>query len=400
MTKPIATIGATRARRTFLARQGLGEDPHRRQTPQALLSRIDGLGFVQLDSIATVARAHHMILFARNATYREKDLTRLIERERTLFENWTHDAAVIPVRFYPVWQRRFAREAERLRKRWSQTRRGDFTVEMDAVLSRIAREGPKRARDLLEEPAQQNGGWWDWHPGKTALEYLWRTGALAVSKRVGFEKVYDLSHNVIPQEHRQGPIDHDAYVDFACRSALERLGLATHGELAAFWGLITAEEAKTWAATEGRDLPRVQVEGVCGPQRVAIADPATLDGHEDDFAFPSRLRVVSPFDPIVRDRIRCQRLFGFDYRIEVFVPAHKRRYGYYVFPLLEGDRLVGRIDMKKDKGALTVRKVWWEDGVRPGKARVDRLDAELARVARLCGVTHDGPPTGEDTARH
>ncbi len=387
---PVRTIDVKLARRILIARQGLLAPPTGRQSADDLMALIDRLGFVQLDSIATVERAHHMTLFARNRSYRAANLARLAEVDRTLFENWTHDAALIPTRFYPFWQRRFQRDAERLKARWGRwQRRKGFHEMLDGIVDHIGEHGPVMARALGQGDKKANaGGWWEWHPSKTALEYLWRTGRLAVTRREGFQKVYDLTERVIPAAHRSTVPDDDQLIDWCCRSALERLGLASAGELAGFWGIISAREARGWAAGAGADLPRVSVEAADGSRpRECLADPSVLDLKADGIALPSALRVVSPFDPVIRDRRRLARLFNFDYRIEVFVPAPQRRYGYYVFPLLEGDRFVGRIDMKRDlrRGTLNVTGLWWEPEVKVVKGRLARLDAELARVARFAG---------------
>ncbi|WP_417516263.1 winged helix-turn-helix domain-containing protein [Minwuia sp.] len=384
--KPEAVLDAPTVRRILLERQQLAGPPGRRLAAGELQAMIDKLGFVQVDSVNTVERAHHMILFARNQTYRPKMLHRLLEKERSLFENWTHDAAVIPTAFYPYWRQKFRRDEARLRERWKQWRREGFEELFDVMLTHVERNGPTRSRDLTPEN-NQSGGWWNWHPEKTALEYLWRTGHLAISHREGFEKVYDLSHRVIPAEHHDGDVDHQAFVDWCCRAAIERLGVATTGEIAAFWGLIRPDEAKTWAdSPAAKAFPTVEVSAVDGSRpRTALADPAVLEMDGAAIDVPARLRVLSPFDPVIRDRKRAMRLFGFDYRIEIFVPAAKRKYGYYVFPLLEGDRFVGRIDMKRTSpgGPLHVRKVWWEPGVRYSKGRIQRLAAELDRVRRF-----------------
>ena len=227
------TVTNKDARRLLLARQGLSAPPHRKLTLEGLHELIVQLGFVQLDSINTVERAHHQILFSRNQTYRHAQLKRLHERERALFENWTHDASVIPCRFYPYWQHRFARERERLKERWRKWRRDGFEDQIDDVLEQIRAHGPAMSRDLgkdgektAEAAAAGGDGWWDWHPSKTALEYHWRTGALAVCRRDGFQKVYDLTERVIPADHRGPPPSDEELVDWACDSALARLGLA------------------------------------------------------------------------------------------------------------------------------------------------------------------------------
>ncbi|MDJ0936357.1 MAG: crosslink repair DNA glycosylase YcaQ family protein [Kiloniellales bacterium] len=379
------------ARRLLLEAQGLTADPARKQDGAGLLRMIEDLGYVQVDSINTVERAHHHILFSRNQTYRQPQLARLLEGEAALFENWTHDAAIIPSRFYPFWRQRFEREKARLAERWRKFRRVGFEGYFEAVLERIAREGPLMARDFGEDGKKNSGGWWDWHPEKTALEYLWRTGALAVARREAFQKVYDLPERVIPERHRGPRPDHEAFVDWKCRSALERLRFATWGELAAFWGTLTPAEAKAWCQRElGRSILQVAVEPADGGKpRSAFAPIDLLDRLATLPEPPPRIRALNPFDPVIRDRARLERLFGFHYRIEVFVPAAKRRYGYYVFPLLEGARLIGRLDMKHDRqadGALRVTGLWLEPGIKMTRGRTDRLTAELLRIRRFVGA--------------
>ncbi len=380
------------ARRLFLARQGLAFPPHRKLTDAGLLDLIEHLGYVQLDSIQTVERAHHMILFARNQTYRHKQLTRLHERDATLFENWTHDAAIIPTRFFPHWKLRFAREEARLRERYRNWRSGDFESELESVLRHVTDNGRVLARELGNDDAanpKTNGGWWDWHPSKTALEYLWRCGHLAVAARDGFQKVYDLTERTLPRAQLEAEFPEAETVDWACRAALQRLGVATSGEIAAFWDLVTPAEAKAWCqARQGGELEEVRVESAEGGKPRAAFCFAGEDPCAGLPEPPKRLRVLSPFDPLIRDRKRTERLFGFHYRIEVFVPAAKRRYGYYVFPLLEGERLVGRIDMKheRERGELRVKGLWLEPKVKLSAARRDRLEAELERQRRFTGA--------------
>ncbi|MGR3507320.1 MAG: winged helix-turn-helix domain-containing protein [Paracoccaceae bacterium] len=376
------------ARRLFLERHALS-GPSSGRGPAGLAELITRLGFVQLDSIATVERAHHMILFARRQGYKPRELDNLLARDRAVFEHWTHDAAVIPMAFYPHWRLRFARDAETLRGRWQKWQRHGFLDRTAAVMEQIRQDGPVCSADLRGDTPRKAGGWWDWHPDKTALEYLWRAGDLAVTARSGFQKYYDLAERVIPDQFRA--IAHDAAhtVDWCCGQALDRLGFATPGELAAFWDTVTPAEARTWCKSQemnGR-LIQIEVEAADGNLRRSYARPDVAQLASDAPDLPKRLRVLSPFDPALRDRNRVERLFNFRYRIEVFTPAAKRIYGYYVFPLLEGARLVGRIDMKahRDESVLRVAGLWPEAGVAWGKGRQARLEAELDRVACFAG---------------
>ena len=382
------------ARRLFLHLHGLGEVPAGPAKGADLAALIARIGFVQVDSIPTVERAHHMILAARRPAYRPPALKRLLERDRALFEHWTHDASILPVALFPVWQLRFARDADRLRDNWKRWFRDGYEAQFDTILNRIARDGPVTSSDVGAGEARGRGGWWDWHPSKTALEWLWRTGQLQITRRDGFQKVYDLTERVIPQEHRQPCPPVDAVVDWACSSALDRLGFATPGEICAYWNAVTPQEARDWCKAElaaGRVM-EIAVEGADGSRRHSLARPDVAARAADAPAPPARLRVLSPFDPALRDRARAERLFGFHYRIEVFVPEAQRRYGYYVFPLLEGAGLVGRIDMKarRDAGVLQVRALWPEAGVRFGAGRLARLEVELDRMARFAGCDRVG----------
>lgn len=384
MTIPVPN---TLARKILMERQGLSRSPTKALGRQGLIDLIHDLGFVQVDSIRWVERAHHQILFSRNQTYRPKDLQHLLEQDRSLFEHWTHDASVIPSAFFPFWKHRFVRREERIRQNWAKWRGEGFDQAFEETYDRVRDHGPVMARDVKAED-HKSGGWWNWHPSKTALEFLWHTGKLSIARREGFQKVYDLSERVIPTEHHAAEVDHETFVDWACRAALTRLGFATSGEIAAFFDIVTPDEAKAWVASHRDELAELLLETVDGKPRASFAFANHVASLLDAPEPPARIRVLSPFDPLIRDRNRTERLFGFFYRIEVFVPEPKRQYGYYVFPLLEGDRLIGRIDMKAERreGLLDVRRLWLEPGVKPTAGRLDKLEAELQRIARFAGM--------------
>ncbi|MEZ5824134.1 MAG: crosslink repair DNA glycosylase YcaQ family protein [Geminicoccaceae bacterium] len=383
------------ARLLLLDLYGLAEPPRRKLDADGLAALIERIGFVQLDSINTVARAHHMILFARNETYRPEQLRLLHEDRRTLFEDWTHDASLIPMAFRRYWQPRHRREEKRLLERWRKDRNRPFEDQLDRVLAHVRDNGPVMSRDLRTEKRKGPSGWWDWHPSKTALEFLWRTGKLAVARREGFQKVYDLAERVIPGD--VGEASDAEMVEWAARSAFARMGFAAPADIAGFWDSIGIAEARAWCGRQtgsgGDELVEVDIEEACGERcRTCLMPAQKLEQLGGLGEPPARLRVLSPFDPLIRDRKRLERVFGFDYRIEVFVPEPQRRYGYYVFPLLEGTRLVGRIDMKRTDERLAVRRLWLEPGVRRSAGRRRALEAELDRIARFAGcerVTFD-----------
>ncbi|MEZ5967493.1 MAG: crosslink repair DNA glycosylase YcaQ family protein [Hyphomonas sp.] len=370
------------ARRLWLNRQGLAATPTGKLDLPQLIRE---LGFVQLDSIRVVSRAHDHIIWSRNQNYREPMLDRLMRRDRGVFEHFTHDASVIPMEFYPYWSRQFRRLEEKVRG-W-EWHRGMLDEDgRTAIVERIRQEGPLSTKAFdtkIEGPREM----WRRPPHKLALDYMWYAGELSTSHRENFTKFYDLTERVIPAHHRDDEPAEQDRIDWLCDGALARLGFASEGEIYRFWGATDLAEVKAWTVRQKHLVP-VRIETADGGYISALAP----DGIEADLAglqdATSRLRILNPFDPVIRDRNRLQRLFGFDYRIEIFVPAAKRTWGYYVYPLLEGDRFVGRLEAKADRaaGTLTVDSLWIEPGVRWTPARADKLEAELARFARLADV--------------
>lgn len=389
----LPVVSAAAARALLLDGQGMLDDPSRQSGPVAVAKLIRRIGFVQVDSIQKIERAHHLILGARLDTYRQEHLDRATFRNRALFEHWTHDAALIPTEWFHYWKPRFSETEQRLRKsRWFTHRLGAKPEETLAmVYARIEREGPLRTSDFERGVDRPATGWWDWTPEKAALEFLWHTGRLAIHGRDRFQKIYDLTERVFPEPHaRETP--HDAsHVDWMCAGALDRLGVATPGELAAFWDAVSIAEASAWCKEQvaaGR-IASVTVESVDGAKpRNAYARLDWKKRARYAREAPDRIRLLAPFDPIVRDRKRAERLFGFDYRFEAFVPAKKRRYGYYVLPMIEGDRFVGRLDPRHDRerATLVVDKVWWEPGVKSTRERKRKLEEALGILAVQIGA--------------
>jgi len=350
---------------------------------------IDHLGFVQVDSVNTLARAHDLILWSRRQYYRAPNLPELM-KTRGAFEHWTHDASVISMQHFAMWRHKCAKDKAFMDKRWDAWRRDGFREQMDAVMRQITDEGTCTSMDAGKDEAKGSGGWWDWHPSKTALEYLWRSGDLAVCHRKGFRKVYNLTERVIPPEHLNAHVSEPDMIEWACTSALARLGFATSGELAAFYDIITPAQARTWcaAALMRGHIIEVDITGHNGALRRSFMTVDSFAAVSQDEATPNtRVRLLSPFDPALRDRKRAERLFGFHYRIEIFVPAAKRTYGYYVFPVLQGTRMIGRLDIKREGDTTHVTAFWPETGVSMGKGRVKALRSEVERAAQFVGST-------------
>ncbi|QHQ35445.1 winged helix-turn-helix domain-containing protein [Algicella marina] len=397
MNRPV--LDNQRARRLFLDRHLLLRPTGGTGRGADLEGVLDKLGFVQVDSINTLARAHDLILWSRRGQYRPRALEHLVARDRSAFEHWTHDAAIIPMQFYPMWRLKFSREEARARERWPAWRRDGWEDEIDSVLRHISDTGPACSLDVGTDEQKTSSGWWDWHPSKTALEFLWRSGQLAICHRRGFRKFYDLADRVIPAERLHQRLDEEEIIHRAMSHALYRLGFGTSGELAAFFDIATKSEAKAWCAAQlaAGGIIEVDIELADGSRRRSFTTVETLDSAASQPDPSSRIRLLSPFDPALRDRARTERLFGFHYRIEIFVPEAKRKYGYYIFPVLQGDRLIGRLDTSRKGSTLLVRAFWPEAGVRMAKARIAGLEAELERVRAIAGV--DGVAFSDDWLR-
>lgn len=371
------------ARRLWLSAQGLAPTP---TGPLDLDALIKGLGFVQLDAIRAVSRAHHHILWSRNQNYREPMLGRHMSRDRRVFEHFTHDASVIPMDFYPMWARQFRRLEEKVRN-WQWHRAMPEAAGRQAIKARIASEGPLSTK-AFDTRIRGEKAMWARPPHKLALDYMWYSGELATAHRENFTKFYDLAERVIPSGLREQDIPDTDQIDWLCRGALDRMAFGSEGDIQRFWDAVSSQEAKQWTGQHVGELVPVEIEGADGSLRPALA-PGDIEVRLDSAPAPTRrLRILNPFDPVIRDRTRLERLFGFDYRIEMFVPASKRRWGYYVYPLLEGDRFVGRIDLKADRkaGTLIVQNFWPEPGIRWSDTRTHKLHAELDRLARFVSV--------------
>ena len=366
------------ARRLWIWTNGLAETP---TGPCKLMDIINRLGFVQIDTIRNVTRAHNHILWSRNQNYREGAIwERLAARD--VFEHFTHDASLIAADALPYWGLRFARlEAAMSGNAWYQS--GLAKDQVAAIVARIKTEGALSTHAFNSKAEAHE--MWARPPHKKALDHLWYAGKLATSHREKFIKFYDLAERVFPAHVRR---DDAEALDWLAAAAIDRLSFAAQGEVQRFWDVMSAQEAKEWT-TKTKDLIPLDVTCADGATYAAIAHP---DIETRLLATPeptSRLRILNPFDPLIRDRNRLEKLFGFAYRNEMFVPKAKRIWGYYVYPLLEGARFVGRIELKGDrsKQLLFVTGFWEEPGVRWSTARWNKLETELRRFGRFAGLS-------------
>ena len=365
------------ARRLWLAQNLLTAGP---RDP---LEIVRALGFVQIDTIRNVVRAQDHILWSRaGARYREEGIWRHLKK-RALFEHFTHDASLIPVEVLPFWSRRFRHLGERTANSgWYHSGLG--RAEVRAIRDRIEAEGPLSTHAFDSEhkgPKEM----WARPPHKKALDQMWYAGELATAHREKFVKFYDLGTRVFPGGCHSGKPEREQ-TDALHARAIHHLGVATPSELMKFWGATNPAEVKTWLGRA--DLQPVEVEAADGRVYAALAVPDIAERLAAAPEAGARIRLINPFDPAVRERDWLERLFGFAYRNEMFVPKTQRVFGYYVYPLLEGLRFVGRIELKADRKArvLQVTGYWPEPGLRPSQARAARIEAELDRFRRFAGL--------------
>lgn len=387
-TGPEFDLGADEARRLAVAAQGFGRPrPAGRVDARHLRRAIDDVGLLQLDSVNVFCRSHYMPVFSRLGPYPREALDRLAWHEnpggtsrragpRDLIEYWGHEASLLPVELQPLLRWRMAR-ADSLA--WKSVARvaAEQPELLDFVLGMVRERGPIRASELAAKGRRREPGeMWSWSEEKTALEYLFFAGRVCAARRVNFERLYDLPERVLPQEVLNAPTPSQEEAQRqVILIAAKRLGVATEADLGDYFRLPRAEsKARVAELAEDGDLVPVQVEGWRQPAYLSTERPAGLR------RTASARALLTPFDSLVWARERTERLFGFRYRIEIYVPAPKRVHGYYVLPFLLGDRLVARVDLKSDRqaGALQVRGAFAEP-----HADTAVVAAEMADELRL-----------------
>ena len=324
----------------------------------ALRATLRRLGAIQIDSINVVARSHELVLAARAGPHDPAAFERLVYQRRAGFEHWGHAASFLPIERFRLFLPRMARLAADTRG-WFADTRGKHRELYGLILDRIRAEGPLAASDFREPGGRRRGTWWDWAPAKHVLEDLFDQGVVLVRDRVRFERRYDLAERVLPSGlDLTEPTAHEAAVELTVLGA-RALGVATATDLADYFRLRPAEAKAALAEALGSGLlQEVAVQGWRNPGYVVPGAPVPRRAVHHPV-------LLSPFDSLVWSRQRTERLFGFHYRLEIYVPAAKRQHGYYTMPLLAGGRLIARVDPKLDRqaGALLLRNVLMEDGV-------------------------------------
>lgn len=348
---------------------------------------MDRLGVLQIDSVNVFARSHYMPLFSRLGAYDPALFDRVFHSRTTHYvEYMAHEATFIPIEDWPLWRFRM----EDFRARWSGPDSWMSTNERTLrwVQDELRARGPLRPSDLRDDAPRERGTWWDWDDVKLALEHLWRTGDVAISGRKGFERSYALAENVIPDAILSQHVSRDESIRELTRRAARSSGVATQSDLADYHR-IRDRGAVSQSVADLVDAGELVPVTVRGWERGGQAIPTW---RHREAVLPRRIdaaALLTPFDPVVWFRDRAQRAFGLDYRIEIYVPAEKRRYGYYSLPVLVGDRIVARVDLKADRATSTlqVQSAWWEPQADPA-VDTERIAGELALAASWQGLEH------------
>jgi uncharacterized protein YcaQ len=365
------SLSVAQARRLAIGAQGLtGTRPSVEPDRRHLRRVLKHTGLLQIDSVNVLARAHYLPAFSRLGPYDQTLLDRMAFKHRELFEYWGHEAALLPVEVHPLMRWRMARWESRLMS-WGRLQAvlKERPRYIEEVYDEVVARGPVSAGEVAVDQQRGTAEWgWNWTDAKTALEYLFFVGRITTGSRRNFERLYDIPERVIPSAVRALPTpdEHTAHRE------LLMLAARSHGD---YYRLRNPEARPRLAElVEAGRLEPVEVRGWSQP---AYAVP--------DVIIPRRMAgraLLVPFDPLIWERQRTERLFGFRYRIEIYTPAQKRVHGYYVLPFLLGDALVARVDLKADRALriLRVQSAWAEPGA-PDETAED-LAVELALMAQ------------------
>jgi uncharacterized protein YcaQ len=384
MPRPVLPLRAVAA--LFLQRQHLARPRASALTPRRLGRFVEDVGGLQMDSINVLERAHYLTVWSRFGPYDRARLDALVYRRRLLFEYWAHAACLVPASMLPWWRR--AMLDYRVRHTgWSGWLRRNAKV-LSQVKAALLANGPMGNADFDgRRPAGGRSGWWDWKPVQHALHYLWMTGALTVHSRRHFHKRFDLLERAIPDVLGIEPVSSEQFVRWHIERSLHAMGAATETDLSRYLSfprfLPGARRAALRSMVERGEVTEVEVEGT--PRRwLALTRDLRALGRAGRTPAPSRgTTLLSPFDSLLWHRDRVARLFGFDYRIEVYTPGSKRVHGYYSLPILHHGHLIGRVDAKAHRieRRLEVRhahfEAWFADARTPptGSGVVDQDEA-------------------------
>jgi uncharacterized protein YcaQ len=350
---------------------------------EGIARTIEKLGYVQIDTIAVIERAHHHTLRTRRPDYSPHMLHELQAKDRRVFEYWGHAASYLPMADYRYYLPRM-RSFQNPKDKWVRERLEAHGHLMPAVLERIRQEGPLSSQDFAPPPGAKRSGWWDWKPSKVVLELLFWQGALMIAERRNFHRMYDLAERVLPEGIDTRTPDEDELGRFFVRRALSAYGVATEKDVYAHLPA-TSKSVLSQALADLLDAGEiVSVDVGEAGLNTYYALAETIDKTARLKQTVPGVSFLSPFDNLIILRDRVKELFGFDYSLECYVPAAKRKYGYFVLPILWGDSLVGRLDPKADRKGkvLSINNLVFETGFRQFDELLPLFANTLSEFAR------------------
>jgi hypothetical protein len=371
----------------MIAAQGLHRRPPRAAKKGDVLRAIRQMNVLQIDTINVVARSPYLVLWSRLGDYEPRWLDELLA-EGKLFEYWSHEACFLPVEDYPLYRRRML-DARGMGWKYSREWVAAHGEEIGRVLARVREHGAARSSDFARTDGKR-GGWWEWKPEKRALEMLFTAGELMIARRENFRRVYDLRERVLPSwDDSQLPPQEESARALAL-NAVRALGIAKARWVGDYFRTDKrGTGALTVALADERRLLRVRVAGWEEEAFVHPDHRGLLGRVAAGRLKPELTTLLSPFDPLVWDRERAREAFGFDYKLECYTPAPKRRFGYFTLPLLRNDELIGRADAKahRKEGVFEVKSLHLESNVKPD----DEMVEDIARALRECAAWHKTP---------
>lgn len=383
------TISLQMARNVMLAAQGLDRLPDQPAGKADILEAIRRMYLLQIDTINVVARSPYLVLWSRLGDYKIEWLDELLA-EGALFEYWAHAMCFIPIEDYGLYRRRMldAMQKKVWPYKWTVTWAKENSQVMKKVRNHLRKNGAVRSAEF-ENEGHMAGGWWNWKAEKDALEILLLTGEVMVARRQNFQRVYDLRERVLPGwDDAALPSSEELHRTQALR-AVKALGIAFPSWVPDYFREPKTGVPKRLETLAGEGLlQRIDVQGFETPAYFHPDHAGLIEQALSGDLEPTLTTLLSPFDPLVWDRARALELFGFDYRIECYTPAAKRRYGYFTLPILQRGRLIGRLDPKahRAQGLFEVKALHLEPGVRVTKPMMSELAAALHRLADWHGT--------------
>jgi uncharacterized protein YcaQ len=379
-------LSLTAARHLHLAAQGLLKKPRRRPKPGDILSTIQRMSLLQIDTINVVARSPYLVLFSRLGSYPSQWLDEALSRG-DLMEYWAHEACFLPRSDFSLIRHRML-SPDKMGWKYRQEWMVEHAAEIELLIEHIEQNGPVRSADF-EHPRKGASGWWEWKPHKRHLEGLFTAGKVMVIGRHNFQRIYDLTSRVMPHwDDERDLIVQEQAEELMLQNSARSLGIFRGQWLADYYRLRQPSLPALLARwqEEGLIIP-VDVEGLGAMWLHADLQPLLEDAQVGKLT-ATHSAVLSPFDPVVWDRKRAEQLFDFTYRLECYTPAPKRQFGYFVLPLLHQGKLVGRMDSKmlRKTGVLEIFAVYLQDGVRVSQTLEKGLTQAINDFARWQGA--------------